>query len=119
MNGNPRGNMAVDCADYDHSGQLSFFVTAYQKQLKTLYKNLGNGLFDDVTLLTGAGLGTLPHVTWGCGFADFDNDGHKDLFIVCGHFNDNLELYDDTTSYRCRNVVLRNTGKGKFVNVTD
>jgi hypothetical protein len=70
-------------------------------------------------LATGAGEGTLPYVTWGCGFVDFDNDGHRDLFVVCGHVDDNIELVDDTTSYRCRNIVLRNTGDGKFVNVTD
>jgi hypothetical protein len=119
LNGTPHGNMGVDCADYDHSGLLSFFVTAYQGELKTLYKNLGNGTFNDVTLPSGAGAGSLPYVTWGCGFVDFDNDGHRDLFLVCGHIDDNVEKYDDTTSYRCRNVVLRNMGNGKFVNVTD
>jgi hypothetical protein len=117
--GVPHGNMAVDSADYNATGRFSFFVTAYQAEQKTLYKNLGRGLFDDVTLTSGAGQGTFPHVTWGCAFADFDNDGHPDLFIVCGHFDENVELYDDTTNYRCRNVVLRNMGNGKFVNVTD
>jgi hypothetical protein len=119
MDGIPHGNMGVDAADYNHSGRLSFYVTAYQNELKTLYKNLGNGMFNDVTLMTGAGSGSLPYVTWGCGFADFDNDGYKDLFIVCGHIDDNVELYDNTTAYRCRNVVLRNMGNGKFVNVSD
>src|SRR5208337_396744 len=91
----------------------------YQKQLKLLFKNKGHGTFDDVTLPSGAGSGTVPYVTWGCGFVDFDNDGHRDLFIVCGHIQDNVDLYDDTTSYRCTNVVLRNMGNGKFVDVTD
>ena len=111
--------MGVDAADYNNSGLLSFYVTSYQNQSKLLYKNKGNGLFDDVTLPSGAGNGTLPYVTWGCGFVDFDNDGHRDLFIVCGHIQDNIELFDDSTSYRCRNVVLRNLGNGKFANVTD
>jgi hypothetical protein len=39
--------------------------------------------------------------------------------VVCGHTQDNVELFDDTTSYRCRCIVLRNMGNGKFVNVTD
>ena len=119
MQGIAHANMGVDCADYDHQGLLSFFVTAYQTEPATLYKNLGNGTFDDVTLLAGAGACTLPYVTWGCGFVDFDNDGHRDLFIVCGHVEDNVDLFDDTTSYRCRNIVLRNMGNGKFVDVTD
>ena len=50
---------------------------------------------------------------------DFDNDGRRDLFIACGHIDDNVELRDDTTSYLARCVLLRNTGEGQFVNVTD
>jgi hypothetical protein len=119
MNGVSNANMGVDSADYDNSGLLSFFVTSYQDQLKVLFKNRGHGMFDDVTLSSGASIGTLPYVAWGCGFADFDNDGHRDLFIVCGHTQDNVELFDDTTSYRCRSAVLRNLGNGKFANVTE
>ena len=118
-NGIARGNMGVDCADYNNSGWLSLYLTAYQQEGGALLQNLGRSGFDNVTLASGAGSGTLPNVTWGCGFADFDNDGHRDLFIVCGHFDENVELYDDTTSFRCHNVVLRNMGNGKFVNVTD
>jgi enediyne biosynthesis protein E4 len=119
MNGLARGNMGVDCADYNNSGLLSFYVTAFQQEGGELYRYLGGGAFENATLRTGASNGTLPYVTWGCGFVDFDNDGHRDLFIVCGHIDENVELYDDTTSYRCRNVVLRNMGNGNFVNVTD
>jgi len=119
INGQANANMGVDCADYNNSGLLSFYVTKYQNQLALLFKNTGHGMFQDVTLPSGAGSGTLPYVAWGCGFVDFDNDGHRDLFVVCGHIHDNVELFDDTTSYRCRCVVLRNMGNGKFVNVTD
>jgi hypothetical protein len=119
VNGQANANMGVDAADYNNSGFLSYFVTSYQDQLKLLFRNRGRGVFDDVTLPSGAGNGTLSYVTWGCGFADFDNDGHRDLLIVCGHIQDNVELYDDTTSYRCRNVVLRNAGNGKFIDVTE
>jgi hypothetical protein len=119
VNGSVKGNMAPDCGDYDNSGLLSFYVTSYQGQMPTLFKNMGHGVFDDVTLASGAGRGMLPYVTWGCGFVDFDNDGHRDLFVVCGHLQDNVELYDDTTSYRCRNFVLRNLGNGKFVDVSE
>ena len=68
---------------------------------------------------TAAGTGTFPHVTWGNGLVDFDNDGNRDLFIACGHLQDNVEKYDDTTAYMVRNILLRNNGTGKFVNVSD
>jgi hypothetical protein len=50
---------------------------------------------------------------------DFDCDSNRDIFIACGHLIDNVEKFDDTASYEARNIVQRNTGHGKFVNVSD
>ena len=94
-------------------------MTAYQRQLATLFENKGGVYFDDVTRQTGAGTGSYSTVTWGTGVVDFDNDGHRDIFIACGHLIDNVEQFDDTTSYCARNILLRNNGQGKFVNVSD
>jgi hypothetical protein len=80
---------------------------------------MGKGLFEDVTRRSGAGLGALPCVKWGNGFADFNNEGHKDLFIVCGHLDDNVESYDKAQTYLQAPVVLKNDGHGKFTNITD
>ncbi|UCG57989.1 MAG: CRTAC1 family protein [Phycisphaerales bacterium] len=119
LHGDAQGSMGVDCGDYDNDGLLDFYVTSYQGQLATLYKNLGDGVFEDATLTTGARGVTLPNVTWGTGFVDIDNDGDRDIFIACGHLMDNVELYDDTTTYRQRNVLLMNTGDGKFLDVSE
>jgi hypothetical protein len=117
-NGNVQGNMGVACADYDHDGWFDFFVTTYQRQLSTLYRNLATGLFDDVTRISGAGAGTFQHVKWGTEFVDFDRDGDRDIFIACGHLMDNVEQYDNTTSYRAPNTLLMNNGRGKFLDVS-
>ncbi len=119
FHGHELGSMGVDCGDYDNDGWLDFLQTSYQAELPVLFRNRGDGSFDDVTVETGAGAGSFPYVKWGVGFVDFDNDGFRDLFILCGHLQDNIELWDDTTSYLCRPVLLRNTGDGKFVNVSD
>lgn len=118
LNGSVQSSMGVDCADYDNDGHLDFFVTSYARELTTLYRNLGNGTFDDVGLVAGASASVLPHVTWGTGFADYDNDGDRDIFIACGHIEDNIQLYDSTTAYDCQNVVLLNTGNGRFTDVS-
>jgi len=119
LHGDQHGSMGVDCGDYDNDGLLDFYVTSYEDQLATLYRNLGEGLFEDVSMLTGAGAGTLRHVTWGNSFVDFDNDGDRDIFVACGHLQDNIELYDDTKAYLARNILLMNTGLGKFVDISD
>ena len=116
--GDEQGSMGVDCGDYDNDGWLDFYVTSYQHQLATLYRNIEGDALEDVTLATGAGAGTLPHVTWGNSFVDFDNDGDRDIFVACGHLQDNVELYDDTTSYYAQNILLMNTGDGKFIDVS-
>lgn len=119
FHGHELGSMGVDCGDYNNDGWLDFFQTSYQAELPVLFRNRGDGSFDDVTVETGAGAGSFPYVKWGVGFVDFDNDGYRDLFILCGHLQDNIELWDDTTSYLCRPVLLRNTGEGRFVNVSE
>ena len=119
LQGHEHGSMGIDCGDYDNDGRFDFYQTSYSRELATLYKNLGDNMYEDVTMLTSAGTGTLPHVTWGTGFADFDNDGHRDIFIACGHLQDNVELYNDTETTLAQNVILKNTGEGKFVNVSD
>ena len=63
--GSAMGSMGVTAADYDNDGWLDFYVTSYQRQFATLYRNLGGGLFQDVTQTSGAGTGTYPVVTWG------------------------------------------------------
>jgi enediyne biosynthesis protein E4 len=117
--GNVHGTMAVESADWNNDGWFDFYMTSYQRQLATLYQSRGGVYFEDVTRQTGAGTDTYPHVTWGTGLIDFDNDGHRDLFIACGHLIDNVEQFDDTTSYHARNILLRNSGQGRFVNVSD
>ncbi|MHC4745433.1 MAG: FG-GAP repeat domain-containing protein, partial [Planctomycetota bacterium] len=117
--GREQASMGVNCGDYDNDGLLDFFVTSYAQEFATLYRNLGDGLFEDATITSGAGVGTLNHVTWGSGLIDFDNDGDRDIFIAAGHVQDNVENYDTRTAYRQRNTVQMNLGNGKFTNVTE
>jgi len=116
---NAHGSMAAVCGDYDNDGRLDIYATSYQREPATLYRNAGEGVFEDRTRATGAGDGTFSQVTWGAGMIDIDNDGDRDLFVACGHLDENVEKYDDTTNYLAPNILLMNTGSGKFVDVSD
>ena len=117
--GNANSSMGTDCGDYDNDGQPDMFMTDYSNEPPVLYRNLGQGLFDDVTNLTGAGRSAFPHVTWGNGLVDLDNDGDRDLFIACGHLLDNIHFIDDRTSFKVRNILLMNQQARSFTDVSD
>ena len=117
--GTAQGTMGVESGDFNNDGLLDFYATSYQRDLTTLYKNLGDGFFEDITRVSGAGKGTLPYVTWGTGLVDFDNDGFRDLFIACGHLHDNVELFENTSSYHTKNILLRNMGDEKFIDFSE
>ncbi|MGQ9576191.1 MAG: CRTAC1 family protein [Thermoguttaceae bacterium] len=117
--GRALASMGVDCADYDNDGWLDFLQTSFQGEPPILFKNLGSGLLEDATMRAGVSQGGLANVKWGCGFADFDNDGFKDLFYVYGHSYDNVEFLDATATYEGTPVILKNTGDGRFVNLSD
>jgi len=115
IDANAHGSMAAECGDYDNDGLLDIYATSYQREMATLYRNTGKGFFEDRTRAAGAGAGTFSQVTWGTAMVDVDNDGNRDIFIACGHLDSNVEQYDDTTDYMARNILLMNTGAGKFV----
>jgi hypothetical protein len=116
--GKANGNMGVECADLDGDGLLDIFTTTYQEEMPVLYRNLGSGLFQDATPSARIDPGLFPHVAWGIGLVDFDNDRDRDIFIACGHFLDNIRFIDDRTSMKVSNYLLQNNGTGKFSNVT-
>ncbi|MCH8218205.1 MAG: CRTAC1 family protein, partial [Planctomycetes bacterium] len=119
VQGGEQASMGVECVDFDNDGRLDFYQTSYAKELATLHRNLGDGLFADVTLLTGAGTGTFAYVTWGTGLVDFDNDGDRDIFVATGHVQDNIERYDNAATSATPNVLLLNQGEGTFVDVSE
>jgi hypothetical protein len=100
----------VAMLDYDNDGLVDlFFVNGTtlegfpkgEEPRPHLYRNKGNGAFDDVT--EAAGLRNQ----WGWGQAacagDYDNDGNIDLFVT----------------YYGHNRLFHNTGRGRFEDVTD
>jgi len=95
--------------DYDNDGHMDILIVngSTLRNLKkggdpmvTLYRNMGNGKFTDVTSRSG-----MHRKGWGMGVcvADYDNDGHQDVYI---------------TTYG-PNVLYRNNGDGTFTDVTE
>ena len=117
--GMPRSGMGVDAADFDGDGQVDLLVANINSQATSLYRNIGNEMFDDLNLKTGLAPATRNFSGWGLGFLDYDNDGWLDLVQSNGHPND---LIDDThtgITYREALLLLHNAGGEKLENVSD
>lgn len=116
--GNPISSMGVSFRDYDNDGLPDIHVTALPRQTFPLFRNLGGGLFDDVTARSGVHSATVALGGWSNAFMDFDNDGFKDIFVAASHVNDLAEDFENV-AYEQPNVVLRNSGGGTFANVSE
>ena len=114
-NGNVQGTMGVDFGDCDNDGFLDLVALNYQEQPNAVYRNVGDGFFNDISFAAGMGY-SLPYVGWGVDFFDVDNDGDQDLFVANGHLQDEVEKFDDTTTYPQLNQLLINNGEGGFFN---
>jgi enediyne biosynthesis protein E4 len=99
VDGGPLSGMGVVFQDYDNDGLPDVIVTTLPRQTYALFHNDGKGSFSDRGLQTG--LTAMSGVTsgWGVGLEDFENTGHKDLFVAQGHVLDNVEKIDPSLHY--------------------
>ena len=109
--------MGVDMGDVDGDGLQDFFVTNFQWESNTLYRNAGHGFFIDSTVPSGVHKVSMAYLGFGAGFIDYDNDGDLDIFVANGHVYDNVEKVDHASSYPQRNQLLTNRGDGTFTEV--
>ncbi len=118
--GEEQGSMGVGFADYDNDGWQDIFVTNFENEPNTIYRNLGDKGFLDVSAEARVAQPSKPLVGWGTSFVDFDNDGLLDLFVVNGHVYPQMEFVKSETVAGFRQPLLlqRNAGDGKFEDVT-
>ncbi|HMY71041.1 MAG TPA: VCBS repeat-containing protein, partial [Blastocatellia bacterium] len=82
-------------ADFDNDGWLDVFV-GHEETPSQLFRNRGNGMFEDVTQKAGVGRTAF---TKGAAWGDYDNDGFADLYV---------------SNYGSENFLYHNNGNGSF-----
>jgi tetratricopeptide (TPR) repeat protein/peroxiredoxin len=75
------GNNGVAAGDFDNDGFDDLYVCQPAGLPNRLYRNRGDGTFEDVT--EKSGVGVLDNTACAL-FADFQNNGLQDLLVVCG-----------------------------------
>jgi len=78
--------------DYDGDGDIDLFVTNTNNQRNFLYRNPGDGRFEKIT--SGV-LVTDNYSSQGASWADYDNDGDLDVFVVNSNKQDNTFYTND------------------------
>ncbi|MDX1909868.1 MAG: FG-GAP-like repeat-containing protein [Saprospiraceae bacterium] len=97
----------VSWADYDNDGWADLFIPRWNDQKNKLYRNNGNGTFNDIT-----NTAITNDLAWTSGgfWGDYDNDRDQDLFVV------NYQIGSATPG---NNDLFRNNGDGSFTKITN
>ncbi len=107
-------------ADIDNDGDLDLYVSRnafYGQMPNIMLRNDGTGHFTDITAFSGTGNSGAGFVA---AFADYDTDGDLDLFVA--NMSSPLPYGGGAIADiygRHSNVLYRNTGNGKFEDVTE
>jgi hypothetical protein len=115
--GREQASMGIAVGDYNRDGKVDLFTTTFSDDYKTLYRNDGGGSFSDVSYRAGLGTPTIPFLSWGTAFIDYDNDGLLDLFIANGHVYPQVDQQDWGTTWAERPQLFRNLDGSKFKEV--
>lgn len=118
QHGREQGSMGCDWGDFDSDGWQDIIVTSYQRQSNTLYRNTGDGAFQDVTIPAGILEGSMENVSWAALFFDYDNDADNDLYIAHGHLQVNIEDLEPAINYKSRDQLFDNN-EGAFNDISD
>jgi enediyne biosynthesis protein E4 len=115
--GRETASMGIAVGDFENNGMLDVFNTTFSDDYKPLYRNEGDANFTDISYHIGLGEVTVPFLSWGDAFFDYDNDGWKDLMMSDGHVYPQADKYNWGTSWKERPMLFHNMlGKG-FENV--
>jgi hypothetical protein len=116
--GGTLSGMGTDLRDADGDGLPDLLVTNFYMESNSLYRNLGGGMFSNVSTTVGLGGPNSRQVCFGTALRDFNNDGWLDVFITNGHVLAHPEDSTPGAERRQTDQFFVNLGKGQFREVS-
>lgn len=104
--GQTTGSMHGAIGDVDGDGHIDLLVP--DLRYGALYRNRGNGTFEDITTSSGIETAFSGKGQWASALFDYDNDGDLDLFSANGTAEELILQYP---------LLLENDGDGNFRDV--
>ena len=115
--GMEQAGMGTTVGDFDGDGRPDIFKTNFSDDTSTLYRNNGDGTFNDATFAAGLGLHT-QYLGWGTMFFDFDNDGWPDLLLANGHVYPEVDQAHLGSDYQEPRILYHNKGNATFEDIS-
>jgi hypothetical protein len=110
--GKPEAGMGLAVGDVDADGDPDLAVTNFDVETNTLYENLGDLMFEDVSAASGFGPPSFNLLGFGLVFADLDLDGDLDAYAANGHIFEQPRR--DNVTYAQPDLLLVGDGRGHF-----
>ncbi|NNM27449.1 MAG: CRTAC1 family protein, partial [Phycisphaerales bacterium] len=107
--------MGVVAVDVENDGDLDLFLSHLAGETNTLYR-ADDGRFVDASSGTGLDRASILATGFGIGAADFDHDGHIDLYVANGRVRlpPSLVRAAGADPYAEADQLVRNDGEGQF-----
>ncbi|HEY1985962.1 MAG TPA: CRTAC1 family protein [Terracidiphilus sp.] len=112
--GRETASMGIAVGDYENNGMLDIFDTTFSDDYKPLYHNEGDANLTDISYHLGIAEVSVPFLSWGDAFLDYDNDGWKDLLMSDGHVYPEADKYAWGTSWKQRPMLFHNIEGKRF-----
>lgn len=113
MSGIPRAGMGATAGDFDNDGDPDILVTNLAREGFSLFRNNGQGLFDDHSDQVDLTRGSFRSTGFGVGWFDYDNDGWLDLFAANGAVTIVEKLKGRVYPYDQPNQLFHNEDGGR------
>lgn len=115
-----QGSMGMASGDFDHDGDLDFYVTGFANEYNIFYEQQTPGFWSDRTANKDMVDKTLRLVGFGTEAIDLDNDGNVEIMVANGHvavfqppmpsYEQPIQVFQKSEDGRYQSLVIRTWG---------